>query len=147
AGAERLGDVEVAVQVLATDGASAELELEAEDLGALAQLLQLGRVEPLDPRVVTDLEDLAPQLGSAIDHPGDAQGLGIALGQLLDQGIGSAADLHALLAPSCASRWSGQMRAEAGLRPRGGGVRPVLPGAGVARGVRGVPNRARGRSA
>src|SRR5699024_4386545 len=126
-----------AVQVLATDGASAELELEAEDLGALAQLLQLGRVEPLDPRVVTDLEDLAPQLGSAIDHPGDAQGLGIALGQLPEQGIGSDADLHALFTPSCASRWSGQMRAEAGLRPRGGGVRPVLPGAGVARGLQG----------
>src|SRR5690625_5575841 len=29
------------------------------------------------------------------------------------------------------------MRAEAGLRPRGGGVRPVLPGAGVARGLQG----------
>src|SRR5699024_7534448 len=31
-GAERFGDVEVAVQVLATDGASAELELEADEL-------------------------------------------------------------------------------------------------------------------
>src|SRR5699024_9421907 len=46
-------------------------------------------------------------------------------------------DLHALFTPSCASRWSGQMRAEAGLRPRGGGVRPVLPGAGGARGLQG----------
>src|SRR5699024_2187249 len=112
-------------------------------LGALAQLLQLGRVEPLDPRVVTDLEDLAPQLGSAIDHPGDAQGLAIALGQLPEQGIGSDADLHALFAPACASRWSGQMRAEAGLRPRAAGFVPCCRVRGWPVGSRGVPDRVR----
>src|SRR5699024_694686 len=93
-GSERLSEADVPREVVAADAPGAELECDTQDLGTLAQIPQRGRIEVLEARVVTDLEDIAAELCGAVDHPLDAQRSGIAVGALPEQGVGADADLH-----------------------------------------------------
>src|SRR5690606_32615546 len=92
-------EVDVAAEVGGADRARAQLQLDAEQLGALAQALELGGIELLDPRVIADLEHLAAQVRGAVDRAGQVQRREVAVAGLPEQRVAADPDLHAVVTP------------------------------------------------